>query len=522
MRYITGNDIRIICHYLGMIMQGVGLVLLIPLIIALIYQEGDYLCYVIPCLISIALGTFFTKEYEKYTKLRFKHGMIVSSLAWLWAAGIGAVIMMMCLDISFLNAFFENISAWTGSGFTFFPNVEILPHSILFLRSLEEWIGGLGIVVIFIGIIIRSGTSAARLYKSEAREDKIKPGITNTLRKTLTIYVIYTVLGIVAFILLGLPIFDAVNLSLTSISTGGMSIKNANVGFYQDNLVYIVTMILMILGATSFAVHYRVIKTKGKALLKDIQFQTLIVTIVFVFALIFLTTDIVPMEILFHVVSAITSTGASISPTADISLWPGSTLILLFILMAIGGASGSTAGGLKLVRILTALKGVNLDIRNIISPEGRVIHSKIAGRILKEKEIKEATMYISIFIMFLAIVWFVLVLYGADPLNALFDTISAQSNNGLSTGIIISDLPGVIKLALIFEMWIGRLEIIPVLVILRSIFEILKPAKKKKSSTKSKSKKNKIKQSPENKFKKPQKVEDPYKNEIKIYVDDEF
>ncbi len=481
MRYITGNDIRIICHYLGMIMQGVGVLLLIPLLVALIYQEGDYFCYIVPCLISIAIGTFFNKEYENYNKLKLKHGMIVSSLAWLWAALIGSLIMMLYLDISLINAFFENISAWTGSGFTFFPNVEILPHSILFLRSLEEWIGGLGIVVIFIGIIIRSGTSAARLYKSEARDEKIKPSITNTLKKTLTIYVIYTAIGILVYILLGLPIFDSVNLALTSISTGGMSIKNANVGYYQNNLVYIVTMILMILGATSFSGHYKVIKTKGKSLLEDIQFQTLIITTIFVSIVILLSTKIAPIEVIFHVISAITSTGASISPTADISLWPGSTLILLFILMGIGGSSGSTAGGLKLVRILTALKAINLNIRNIISPEGRIINTKIAGKILKDKEIKEATTYITIYIMFIAIVWFVLVLYGSSPLNALFDTISAQSNNGLSTGIIITELPGVIKIALIFEMWIGRLEIIPVLVVMRSIFEIINPSKKRKS-----------------------------------------
>ncbi len=492
MRYITGNDIRIICHYLGMIMQGVGIILLIPIIVALIYNENNYICYIIPCLISLAIGTIFSKEFESYTKLRLKHGMIVSSIAWLWAALIGALIMAICLDVSLIDGFFENMSAWTGSGFTFFPDVEILPHSILFLRSLEEWVGGLGIVVIFIGIIIRSGTSAARLYKSEAREDKIKPSIKNTLKKTLQIYVIYTAIGILVYILLGLPIFDSVNLALTSISTGGMSIKNANVGFYQNNLVYIVTMILMILGATSFAVHYKVIKTNGKSLLKDIQFQAMIITIIIVFTIIALSTNIVPIEILFHVVSAITSTGASITPIPEMALWPGATLLLLFILMGIGGSSGSTAGGLKLVRVLTALKSININIRDIISPEGRVITSKIAGRKLKDKEIKESTTFITIYIMFIAVVWFILVLYGADPLNALFDTISAQSNNGLTTGIIIIDLPIAIKIALIFEMWIGRLEIIPVLVIMRSLFEIIKPASKKKSPTRTRSKRTKV------------------------------
>lgn len=120
MRYITGTDIRIICHYLGMIMQGVGGILLLPIIVALIYQENNILCYIIPCFISIAIGTLFSKKCENYTRLKLKHGMIVSSIAWLWAAFIGALIMVICLDVTFIDGFFENMSAWTGSGFTFF------------------------------------------------------------------------------------------------------------------------------------------------------------------------------------------------------------------------------------------------------------------------------------------------------------------------------------------------------------------------------------------------------------------
>ena len=225
-------------------MQGLGVVLMTPVLVALIY--GEYIkvsAFLIPCFISFALGTIFTFKFNEYDKLRLKHGMLISSFAWLWASIIGASIMVLSLGIPFVDAVFENMSAWTGSGMTFFINVEILPKSILFLRSLEQWIGGLGIVIIFIGILIRSGTAAARLYKSEAREEKIKPNIVNTLRKSVEIYLIYTAIGIVLFILLGLPIFDSVNLTFTSISTGGMSIKNANVGFYQNDLVYIVSML---------------------------------------------------------------------------------------------------------------------------------------------------------------------------------------------------------------------------------------------------------------------------------------
>jgi trk system potassium uptake protein TrkH len=392
--------------------------------------------------------------------------------------------MALSLDIHFVDALFEKMSAWTGSGMTFFVNVEILPKSILFLRSLEQWIGGLGIVIIFIGILIRSGTAASRLYKSEAREEKIKPNIANTLRKALEIYLIYTAAGIILFILAGLPIFDAVNLTFTSISTGRMSIKNANVGFYQNNLVYIITMALMILGATSFSIHYKIVKTKGKSVLKDVQFQLLIFLIAIASIFILVTNKMVPIEELFTIISAITTTGANVVPPYELASWGGSSLIVLMVLMLIGGSSGSTSGGLKLIRIITVLKGMNLTVTNLVSPEGRVVSTRIGGKKINEREIKEASAYIGIFFMFLVFGWIMMTIYGYDPFTALFDVISLQSNNGLSTGIVFGGLPIPLKLTLIFLMWIGRLEIIPVLVVFRTIGGLLYPKRRIKSMKK--------------------------------------
>lgn len=463
-------------------MQGLGIVLLVPILIALIY--GEYIkvsAFFIPCFISFLLGTAFTKKFKNYNKLRLKHGMLISSFAWLWASMIGASIMTLSLDIHFVDALFENMSAWTGSGMTFFVNVEILPKSILFLRSLEQWIGGLGIVIIFIGILIRSGTAASRLYKSEAREEKIKPNIANTLRKALEIYLIYTAAGIILFILAGLPIFDAVNLTFTSISTGGMSIKNANVGFYQNSLVYIITMALMILGATSFSIHYKIVKTRGKSVLKDVQFQLLICLIAIASAFILVTNKMVPIEELFTIVSAITTTGANVVPPYELARWGSASLIVLMVLMLIGGSSGSTGGGLKLIRVITVIKGMNLTITNLVSPEGRVVSTKIGGKKINEREIKEASAYIVTFLIFLVCGWIIMTLYGYDPFTALFDVISIQSNNGLSTGIVFGGLPTPLKLTLIFLMWIGRLEIIPVLVVFRTIAGLINPTRRIKN-----------------------------------------
>ena len=481
-KYISKADLLVVLHYLGYIMQGLGIVLLAPILVALIY--GEYIkvsAFFIPCFISFLLGTAFTKKFKNYNKLRLKHGMLISSLAWLWASMIGASIMTLSLDIPFVDALFENMSAWTGSGMTFFVNVEILPKSILFLRSLEQWIGGLGIVIIFIGILIRAGTAASRLYKSEAREEKIKPNIANTLRKALEIYLIYTAAGIILFILAGLPIFDAINLTFTSISTGGMSIKNANVGFYQNSLVYIITMALMILGATSFSIHYKIVKTKGKSVLKDVQFQLLICLILIASAFILVTNKMVPIEELFTIVSAITTTGANVVPPYELARWSSASLIVLMVLMLIGGSSGSTGGGLKLIRVITVLKGMNLTITNLVSPEGRVVNTRIGGKKINEREIKEASAYIVIFLMFLVCGWIIMTLYGYDPFTALFDVISIQSNNGLSTGIVFGGLPMPVKLTLIFLMWIGRLEIIPVLVVFRTIGGLINPKRRIKN-----------------------------------------
>ena len=480
--YLSRQDIRIILHYLGYIMVGIGAILMVPIFVDLYYLEHSYLIGLIPPALSIGLGFLFVEKFKEYDKLKFKHGMFISSVAWLWAGFVGAIIMMLMLDISFIDAFFENISAWTGSGLTMFNDVEILPRSILFLRSLEQWIGGLGVVIIFISLLIKPGTSAFKLYKSEARDDRIRPNIKNTLKKTIEIYLIYTLFGIFLYLLAGLPLFDSVNLTFTTISTGGMSIKNANVGFYHNNIVYLITMILMLLGATSFAVHYNIVKTRGKSIIKDIQFQAIILSIIISGILIAAITHMAPMNVIFHIVSAVTTTGANIASSSELASWAPASLIIIMILMVMGGSSGSTVGAVKTIRIITFLRGINLTVTNVIAPK-RVVSTKIANRTFNEREIKEASSYIIVYLMFLIVSWIIMTFYTNDPINSLFDVTSTIGNVGLSTGIINGSLATFPKIMLIFLMWIGRLEIIPILLTIqlgfRTFDQSLKLAKRK-------------------------------------------
>ena len=476
MRYITKTDLLIVARDSSYLMIGIGIMCLIPLIFDIVYFEFDLISFAIPAAISIALGLIFKKYFETSTpkKMKLKHGMMISSFAWLWASIIGGLVFMLATNIPFLDGVFESMSALTGTGITMFENVEILPHSILFFRALEQWIGGLGVVVMVIGILTKPGNVSSKLYHSEARDERIKPSVKTTLKKTLEIYAIYTVFGMILYLLAGMPVFDSICNTFNIISTGGMSIKNANMGFYQNDIYYMISIILMILGATSFLVHYKVIKTRGKSLIQDLQFKIIICVIAFVSMMLYFVSNIVPIDLVFTVVSAITTTGASVALPQTMAGWPSFVIICLMCLMLTGGSNGSTVGAIKLVRMITFFKGIYRHVREILSPEGRIVPIKFNGRKIPEKAISQSGNFITLYMMFIMFTWALFCLFGYDPFKSLFAAMSLQGNNGLELGIINHTLHPVLKLVSMFDMWIGRLEIYPVLITMSAFFEIFK------------------------------------------------
>jgi trk system potassium uptake protein TrkH len=474
MRYFVKRDLFVVSEYLGGLMIGIGVVVLLPIIVSLIYAENNYISFIIPSAISLTIGTIIKKITPSGGLIRLKHGMIIAALAWLWAALIGSFVMILSLNMDFVNAYFENMSAWTGSGLSMFIDVEILPKSILFLRSLEQWIGGVGIIIVVIGILIRPGTAASRLYKSEAREERIKPSIPNTVKTIWWIYLFYTILGIVLYGLAGMSLFDAINNTMTNLSTGGMSIKNGNIGAYKSDLITIITIFLMIVGGTSFLVHYRALKGNLKFVLKDIQFQAMLVIVILFSIFIFLSGKILPLESVFNIVSALSCTGSNVQTSAQMLGWPAYVKILIIACMVMGMAAGSTTGAIKLIRVVTILKGIYWELMKILTPEGSVIPRKLSGKTVSDVEIREASAYTSIYFVFLLSGWVVLAICGYDPLNSLYEVVSAQGNVGLSMGIVSPEMPYIAQIAMIFNMWIGRLEIIPVLVLFRGALEFLK------------------------------------------------
>lgn len=472
--YLRRKDFSLIFKNLGTVMEGIGIVMLIPLIVALIYGETYYGGFLFSGILSLSIGYIFKMKFSDRINLRLKHGMIIAALAWLWAALMGSICLMYATDVSFLNAYFESMSAWTGSGLTMYANVEILPQSVLFLRSLEQWVGGLGVVIVVIGILIRPGTAASRLYKAEAREEKIKPSIANTVRTIWWIYLFYTILGIVLYMLAGMSIFDAINNCFTNLSTGGMSIKNNNIGFYNSTAVTIITIFLMIIGGTSFLVHYKALKGRVFDVFRDIQFQAMIIIVAIFSILLVFVSHFTSLNSIFYVVSALSCTGSNTETVSTMFGWTDYTKIILTICMIIGMAAGSTSGALKLIRVVTLIKGIYWEVVKILAPEGSVIPRKISGKTVKDAEIKEAGSYTFLYLFFIFISWLVFMSYGYGGIDSLFEIASAQGNVGLSVGITQPTMPEIPEILLIIGMWIGRIEIIPALVLLKGGFDLFK------------------------------------------------
>lgn len=476
MKYIDRRDLLIIIKNLGTLMIGIGVMCLVPIIPDLIYLEFNAMDYIIPASISIVIGLVCIKVLDNYhlNDMRLKHGMIVSSLSWLWACIICGLVFYLVTGINVIDCAFESMSALTGSGITIYPDVESLPYSILFFRAFQQWIGGLGVVIMIVFFLSKPGSGSSKLYYSEAREDRIKPSIKATLEKTLEIYGIYTIAGIILYILAGMPIFDSICNTFCIISTGGMSVKNANIGFYHNDLIYFITIIIMILGATSFLVHSKIIKTRGKSLIHDMQFQVMISLIAVSSLLLYFISHIVPMDILFTVVSAITTTGASIESSTAMGAWPSFLIFVLMMFMLIGGSNGSTVGAIKLMRVIIFFKGIYRNLKEILSPEGAVFSLKVSGKKLPDKVVAQSGNFIALYLMFVLFTWSLLCLYGHDPFDSLFFAMSMQGNVGLEIGQISQTLELPLKVVGIFNMWTGRLEIYPVLIAFRTLLEIFR------------------------------------------------
>ncbi len=486
------NDLRIVGRDLGGLLVVLGPVMLAP---ALLFLPSGGLqspllpAFILPALTSIALGLTLQLAAHTREETELKHGLVVAALAWLVIPVLSAAPFMVLSNMPFLDSLFEAMSGWTTTGLTMIPKPEEAPRVILFWRSLTQWVGGAGVIVLLLTVLARSGTGASALYKAEGREEKLFPSVVSTVRTIWWVYLALTGMAIGVLWLLGMTPFDAVNHAMTTLATGGFSTRAESIGYYNSLPIEAALIVFMSIGATSFAVLYPLFRGKAGPLLSDVQFRAFLAIValgVGGLGVEFYIQGSGPADSLrvsaFQFVSAISGTGHQTAPI-DSAHWPPTAQILLAVGMIIGGAAGSTAGGIKLVRAVAAYRGTGWWFKKASLPAGAVTSFRLGQKRIPDDEanriVAEANLITLVWILFLFIGTIVLihVVPSKFQLSDVFlEVASAQGNVGLTTGISTPDLHPLGKAVLIFSMWIGRLEIIPVLMLFRSLFRGLRPA----------------------------------------------
>lgn len=483
------QDLCIILRDLGLLVPIVGLMAVVSLVVPLVFNEPyAFLPLAITACVSVALGGCLYLPFRNAGETKLKHGMIIASFGWLLVAALGSLPFVLTALFAQRNgigsttlacfkdpasAFFEAVAGYTGTGLTMAVRADSLPRTLQWWRSFIQWIGGMGVVVVMLSILAgpRPGSGTYSLYYAEARSEKIHPSILSTLRTMWWIFLLYTFISVITLWGAGMPIWEAVNHAMTGISTGGFSVTDNSIASYNSVAIELVLLPIMLFGAISFAVHYELMRGEGMVLWRDFQTRWLLIALVV--GILFLALEIGSIlgplralrESAFQFVSAMTCTGFQ---TANIGSWSATAKLLLAGGMFFGGAAGSTTGGIKVIRMLILMKGVQWRFRTIVSPRGAIVPFRIGATVIDEADVgrrlEDASLITFLWLVFLG-VGVIVLLHTSPPhytlSDVIFEVASAQGNVGLSVGITHPEMTTLSKLVLCFNMWIGRLEIIP-------------------------------------------------------------
>ncbi len=482
------KDLKLIFRDTGAVLMTVGFATLVAVIPPLIYSEYSYAVWIIVTAMAFfAVGGPLWLSGRGDGEPKIKHAMVIAALSWLIISLIGSIPFWQIpynLDtlayMDPLSAFFESMAGWTGTGLTMVAYESKLPYTLQFWRTFIQWIGGVGVIVLTLIILARRGTGSFTLYRSEAREEKIHPSIISTVKSIWWILLLYTLIAIAVLFIAGMPIWEALNHAMTGLTTGGFSVMDDSITSY-GTAVHIALIPIMVAGAISFAAHYDFLRGRIKDFFTDVQTMALLVLVftgMVILAL--LNLDLYPSfaqsfkYAAFQFASALSCTGFN---TADLSLWGPESKMLLSLAMIIGGAAGSTAGGIKLFRGVLLTKGVGWKIKKIFLPPKSTFGHKLGSKTLSadqaNEELSQAAVlsFMWLILLFVGIMTLLVTLNGgvASLENVIFEVCSAQGNVGLSTGVTDIGMNPAAKAMLIINMWIGRLEIIPILVLFRSL-----------------------------------------------------
>lgn len=483
----------IIRYILGHIIKLEGFFMLLPCVIAIVFNEKELFTYLAIAVVCILLGSLLTLKKAKDNVFYLKEGCIATSLSWILLSFFGALPFVLTGEIPhFTDAMFETVSGFTTTGASILSDVESLSHTSLFWRSFTHWIGGMGVLVFLLAIVPLSGGSNMNLMRAESpgpSVGKLVPKMRYTARILYVIYFILTILELIALLIAKMPWFDALCVSVGTAGTGGFGILNSSVGSYSIAVQWIVT-IFMILFAINFNAYYLILFGQIKNAFKMEEVRVFL-SVVLV-AIVVITFDISNMydslfeaitDSAFQVASIVSSTGFA---TTDFDLWPGLSKTILVLLMFMGACAGSTGGGIKVSRFVIAAKSIKKELHSYIHPKA------VKQIIMDDKEVDYGTVrsvfiYFVTFVIIFVVSILIIALEEKDLVTNFTSVLATMNNIGPGLSMVgptqnFGHFSILSKWVFIFDMLAGRLELFPLLILFHpSIWHelIVRPVRKK-------------------------------------------
>lgn len=457
---------------LGKYVGQLGLVLAalqaVPLATSLLYGELRFSAAYAAVAALLALACIPLARTRVTTRIQINEALVVTALIFL-LGGLVNVPAFLLAGLAPVDALFESVSGVTTTGLTIVAGAQELPATIKIARGWSQWYGGLGIVVMSLALLAGHDVASRRLLGSDAGLEKLTVSARGYARRALLTYTLLTFAGVVVLLLLGVPALDAFGHVFSAVSTGGFSTHDDSLGAFGAWPAGVLTL-LSLAGAIALPVFYLATIRDWGRMLRDVEVRALLllcaVSAVVVAAFLGLGAGLAPGDAIYHgallAVSAQTTTGYSTLPLRGL---PDGLLLWLCFAMLAGGGLGSTAGGIKLLRILVAGRLLVAMLRRTALPGNAVMARAWAGRKLQEQEAERMLLLILLFFVVVALAWLSFLMHGYEPMPALFEVVSATATVGLSTGLT-GGLPDTLKLVLCAVMLAGRLEIVALLVLL--------------------------------------------------------
>lgn len=469
--------IRGVLHIQGALLLFCAAFMLAPLPFSLYYGGGDTPALLLSAGITAAAG-FLLHRFTRITQeLRPREGFAAVSFAWLLFSLFGSLPYLLAGAIpDFTDAFFETVSGFTTTGATILANIEALPHGLLFWRSMTHWMGGMGMIVFSLAVLPMLGVGGMQLYKAEVSgptADKLTPRVAATARILWIVYVILTAVLAVLLLLGGMSLFDALCHAFSTVASGGFSTRNLSIGYYNSSYIDWVIVVFMVIAGSNFALHYHFLWGRRGAYREDREFHVYLGSMALASLAIAVTT--LPLyadkligvrDIVFTVASLQSSTGYAV---ANYEQWSHSAQFVLLLVMIVGGCAGSTAGGLKVVRVYLVAKYIAAEFTRLLHPQA-VVPVRMRGVAVGRDVMANVLAYFALYGLAIFAATFVVTLFGLDWVSGLSAVVSMLGNMGPGMGALGPyDHYGALHLAnkwvLIACMLLGRLEFYSLLVL---------------------------------------------------------